>query len=102
LTARVSGVGWVRLANHPGVERPARQLREPCAFDFCCDPAGPLAFRPGRRRPSSADRVETDLVAVEITIGRATGFARMGIAVGRDSARARELENLAALAQQRA
>ena len=45
------------------------------AFDLCCDPAGPLAFRPGRRKPNSADRAETDLVAVEITIRRGTARA---------------------------
>jgi hypothetical protein len=77
LTARVSGVGWVRLANQPCVERPARRLRGPCAFDLCCDPAGPLAFRPGRPGPSSADRAETDLVDVEITIRR-DWFTPMG------------------------
>jgi hypothetical protein len=36
----------------PCVERPARQLRGPCAFDHCCDPAGPLRFRPGGPGPA--------------------------------------------------
>jgi hypothetical protein len=85
----------------PCVERPARQLRGTGAFDHCCDPAGPLAFRPGRPKPSSSDRAETDLVAVEITIRRAPGSRAWGKQWSRSSS-TRELRNLAALAQQRA
>lgn len=70
---------WCRLGpacESPCVERPARQLRGTCAFDHCCDPAGPVAFRPGRPRPSSADRAD-----VEITIRPAIGSRAWGIAV---------------------
>jgi hypothetical protein len=78
LTARVSGVGWVRLANHPA----ASGRRGSCAGPA---PSISAAIRGGRSRsapvapdPNSVDRAETDLVAVEITIGRATGSRAWG------------------------
>jgi hypothetical protein len=68
------------------------------AFDLCCDPAGPLAFRPGRPRPSSADRAETDLVAVEIAIRRATGARAWGSRWSRSSSSPRAEESSSARA----
>jgi hypothetical protein len=75
---------WCRLGpvrESPCVERPARQLRGPCAFDRCCDPAGPLAFGPGRPRPSSAGRAETDLCCRRDHDEARGWFTRMGLAV---------------------
>jgi hypothetical protein len=45
-------LGCVHPCESPCVERPARQLRGPCAFDLCGDPVGPLAFGPGRLGPA--------------------------------------------------
>jgi hypothetical protein len=96
-TARVFGVGWVGLANHPASRRPARQLRGPCAFDLCCDPGGSRSA-PVAPDPSSADRAETDLVAVEIAIRRATGSRPWGSRWSRSSSSPRAEESSSARA----
>jgi hypothetical protein len=74
LTVRVPSVGWVRLANRPA----SSGLRGHCAFISVAIRRGRSRSAPGRPRPSSADRAEIDLVAVEITIRRATGSRAWG------------------------
>jgi len=97
LTARVSGVGWVRLANHHASGRSAPQARGRA-------PSISAAIRRGRSRSAPVGPSPTQPTAPKpislITIRRAT--PRAEDRGGPDPARARERKNLAPLAQQRA